>query len=35
VDITKRVIDKEDHMVVERLLCEKISLHGICRASGI
>jgi IS1 family transposase/transposase-like protein len=35
VDATKRMIDEEDRRLVERLLCEKISLHGICRAIGI
>lgn len=35
VDATKRVIDAAHRSVVERLLCEKISLHGICRALGI
>jgi insertion element IS1 protein InsB len=34
-DATKRVIDEEDRRLVERLLCEKISLHGICRAVGV
>jgi hypothetical protein len=29
------VIDQEHRRVVERLLCEKISLHGICRAIGV
>jgi IS1 family transposase len=32
---TNRVIDVEHRSVVERLLCEKISLHGICRAVGV
>src|ERR1044071_8558151 len=35
VDATNRVIDAEHRCVVERLLCEKISLHGICRALGV
>src|SRR5262249_33485964 len=35
VDATKRVVDEEQRTVVERLLCEKISLHGICRAIGV
>lgn len=35
VDTTHRVINQEHRMVVERLLCEKISLHGICRAIGV
>jgi len=35
VDATKRVIDEEQRTLVERLLCEKISLHGICRAIGV
>ena len=34
-DVTKRVIVAEHRTVVERLLCEKISLHGICRTIGI
>jgi insertion element IS1 protein InsB len=34
-DATKRVMDEEDRMVVERLLCENISLHGVCRAIGV
>lgn len=33
VDATKRVIDEEERRLVERLLCEKISLHGICRSA--
>ena len=32
VDITHRVIDEDQRLVVECLLCEKISLRGICRA---
>jgi insertion element IS1 protein InsB len=32
VDATHRVIDEEQRLLVERLLCEKISLRGICRA---
>jgi len=35
VDATHRLIDQEHRLVVERLLCEKISLHGICRAIGV
>jgi insertion element IS1 protein InsB len=35
VDATQRVIDVEQRTVVECLLCEKISLHGICRAIGV
>ena len=35
VDATNRVIDAEQRSMVERLLCEKISLHGICRAIGV
>src|SRR5262245_42217176 len=31
----KRVISDEQRALVERLLCEKISLHGICRAVGV
>jgi insertion element IS1 protein InsB len=30
-----RVIDEGQRSLVERLLLEKISLHGICRAVGI
>jgi insertion element IS1 protein InsB len=30
-----RVIGDEQRTLVERLLCEKISLHGICRAVGV
>ena len=30
-----RVISDEQRALVERLLCEKISLHGICRAVGV
>jgi len=29
------VITEEQRTLVERLLCEKISLHGICRAVGV
>jgi len=29
------VIGEEQRTLVERLLCEKISLHGICRAVGV
>src|SRR5262245_52482789 len=32
---TNRVIDAEQRTLVECLLCEKISLHGTCRALGI
>ena len=32
---TNRVIDAEQRTLVERLLCEKISMHGICRAMGV
>jgi insertion element IS1 protein InsB len=35
VDATNRMIDAEHRSMVERLLCEKISLHGICRALGV
>jgi insertion element IS1 protein InsB len=34
-DATNRVIVEEQRALVERLLCEKISLHGICRAIGV
>jgi insertion element IS1 protein InsB len=30
-----RVIAEDQRRLVERLLCEKISLHGICRAVGV
>src|SRR5262245_27961334 len=35
VDATNRVIDAEHRSLVERLPCEKISLHGICRVLGV
>ena len=35
VDATNRVMDAERRSLVERLLCEKISLHGICRVLGV
>ena len=35
VDATNRVVVDEQRNLVERLLWEKISLHGICRAMGI
>ena len=35
VAATNRVIVDEQRIVVERLLCEKISLHGICRVIGV
>ena len=35
VHATHRVIDEEQRMLVERLLCEKISLRGICRAPRV
>jgi hypothetical protein len=35
MDATNRVIDAAQRTMVERLLCEKISLHGICRAIGV
>src|SRR5256714_392803 len=35
VDTTRKVIDDAHRRVVERLLCEKISLQGICRAIGV
>jgi hypothetical protein len=34
-DATNRGIGEEQRTLVERLLCEKISLHGICRAIGV
>src|SRR5262250_2025054 len=34
-DATKGVITEEQRTLVERLLCEKISLYGICRAVGV
>jgi hypothetical protein len=30
-----RLIDDEQRALVERLLCETISLHGMCRAVGV
>lgn len=35
LDATNRMIDAAHRSVVERLLCEKISLHGICRVFGV
>jgi insertion element IS1 protein InsB len=35
LDAADRVIAEEQRALVERLLCEKISLHGICRAVGV
>jgi hypothetical protein len=35
VDATNRLIVEEYRILEERLLCEKISLHGICRTIGI
>jgi insertion element IS1 protein InsB len=35
VNAANRVIDQDHRTVVERLLCEKISLHGICRTIGV
>ena len=35
VDATNRRIDAAHRSVAERLLCERISLHGICRVLGI
>jgi insertion element IS1 protein InsB len=32
---TQRLVPTEDRALVERLLCEKISLHGICRLVGV
>jgi transposase-like protein len=32
---TNRVIDEGHRTLVERLLREKISLHGLCRAIGV
>jgi insertion element IS1 protein InsB len=32
---TQRLVPAEDRTLVERLLCEKISLHGICRVVGV
>ena len=34
-DASNHVINEEQHTLVERLLREKISLHGICRAVGV
>jgi len=35
VDATPRVRDEEQRALVERLLCEQISLRGICRTIGV
>jgi len=35
VDATHQVIDEEQSALVERLLCEEISLRGICRTIGV
>jgi insertion element IS1 protein InsB len=35
VAATNRVVVNEQRILVERLLCEKISLHGICRVIGV
>jgi IS1 family transposase len=35
VAANKRVIIDDQRILVERLLCEKISLHGICRVIGV
>jgi hypothetical protein len=35
VHADNRVIAEDQRTLVERLLCEKISLHGICRAVGV
>jgi hypothetical protein len=35
LDAANHVIAEEQHTLVERLLREKISLHGICRAVGV
>ena len=35
LDAAPHVIAEEQRALVERLLCEKISLHGICRAVGV
>ncbi len=35
LDAANRVIAEEQRTLVERLLCEKISLHGICRVVGV
>jgi hypothetical protein len=32
---TQRLVPAGDRTLVERLLCEKISLHGICRVVGV
>ncbi|MGE3539673.1 MAG: hypothetical protein AB7N91_19870 [Candidatus Tectimicrobiota bacterium] len=34
-DATQRVMTEEQRTLVERLLCEKISLHGMRRAVGV
>jgi len=35
LDANNRVVGAEQRTLVERLLCEKISLHGICRAVDV
>lgn len=32
---TQRLVPTKDRTLVERLLCEKLSLHGICRVVGV
>jgi insertion element IS1 protein InsB len=32
---TQRLVSTEDRTLVERLVCEQISLHGICRVVGV
>jgi hypothetical protein len=34
-EATQRRMDEADRLVVERVLCEKLSLHGLCRAVGV
>jgi transposase-like protein len=33
--VTQRLVPAEDRTLVERLLCENISLHRICRVVGV
>src|SRR5688572_33490483 len=35
LDAINRVINQERRTLVERLLCEKVSLRGICRTIGV
>jgi hypothetical protein len=35
VDFEQRIIPDEFRELIKRLLCERLSLHGICRAVGV